>query len=668
MKNLSLLFIGCVCILNAEAFELVRGGRAAAEIALPAEPVSSVKFAAKELQKHLKLITGTELPVTVENAPRRLPNRIHLGYGAAPESKKPFAWRVKAGERDLYLHGNDVEISPGNLADPERTFVGWYVASQGTLMAVYDFLDRELGVRWFRPTDRGICAPKRETLQIGTIDRQGEPKLDKANFSQAGVSSGKLWNDRKIGERFSLDCRLWQLRHRMVDRYWFHSGHAFSTYWNRFGKAHPEFFARLHDGTRRPLAGDRDGRYITMCVSSPGLLKNIVAEYRRGYGPQGKHKAENFISVCENDTPGMCTCDGCRAWDMPEFNPRGSAYWEKKLVLDRFNRFSGFGVDEGGSYSYAKTSLSDRYARFWLEVYKELKKINPSITIMGYAYLNTVLPPRHVKLNPHILVSYVGTPFFPLTEAKMAKSRAEWDGWMKTGCTMEFRPNTTWSGGVYPLQYGERLGAEYRRILQDPRTRRVHFDSLRGEFANQGLMWYILARLTYRSDLTVKEICDEYFNCFGNAGAALRVYFDYWRDISDAVTEKEVKAWEKELGYNFMVWNNTDMCVRIFRPEHFAEGAKLLDKAAKAAVTPEEKEAVAFFRLGLEHARLTWIAGEAHLKRVLHDTFANQADFEKKRAVLLEFRKAHERSGISNMGVTTSKETSGYRSSRPRKK
>ena len=238
---------------------------------------------------------------------------------------------------------------------------------------------------------------------------------------------------------------------------------------------------------------------------------------------------------------------------------------------------------------------------------------------------------------------------------------------MKTGWTMDVRPNTTWSGGAYPLQYGERLGEEYRRVLQNPRTRRVHFDSLRGEFANQGPMWYILARLTCRPDLTVEQIRDEYFGCFGNAGPALKAYFDYWRGISDAVTEKEVKQWEKELGYKFMVWNNTDMCVRIFKPEHFAEAAKLLDKAEKAAVTPEEKEFVAFFRLGLEHARLTRIAGEAHLKRVLNNTPANQAELQKKRAEVLAFRKAHENSGISNMGLTTSKETGGYRYSKPRK-
>ena len=671
MKYLSVSVLGFLCVLNAAGVELVKNGKPAAEIAIPANPVSSVKFAAEELRKHLYLISGAKLPVTTQDAPRRLPNRIHLGYGAPPEAKTRHAWRVKAEEKDLYLHGNDTETTPKNLAKPEKRelFGAWYVSGAGSLMAVYDFLDREMGVRWIRPSDKGIYAPKSENIRIQAFDRQGKPNLDKANFSQSHPADAKLWNNRKIGLRFVYDSRLWQLRHRMVDCHWFHSGHAFGEWWKRFGKQHPEYFARLHDGTRRPLKGsNRADRYITMCVSSPELLKKIVSEFQRGYGPRDKFKAGDFISICENDSPGMCTCEGCRAWDMPEFDAKGSPYWEKKLVPDASCRSYGFGTDEGGPYRFKNTALSDRYARFWLTVQQELKKINPKITVMGYAYQNTVPAPRHVKLNPNILVSYVGTPFFPLTKEKMAVTRTEWDGWMNTGCTMEFRPNTTWYGHVYPLQYARRLGEEYRRILQHPRTRRVHFDSLTGEFANRGLLWYMLARLTYRSDLTVDQVCDEYFGSFGHAGPALRAYFDYWRKISDAVTVDDVRKWEKELSNTFRVWNNGDMCVKVFKPEHFAEAAKLLDRAEKEAVTPEEKEAVAFFRLGLEHARLAWISTEARLKSVKNKTPENLKDWKKKRAVLLAFRKAHENAGISDMGKMTSvEERMNFRHSLPRR-
>ena len=660
-----LLFLGAVTF--AGAVEIVRNGKAAAEIALPAQPVSLVKFAAEELQKHIQLISGVKLPVTVENAPRKLPNRIHLGYGTLPRSKGKHTWRVKAEKHDLFLAGNDLEVSKENLSCPERTFVGWCVASSGTLLAVYDFLDRELKVRWIRPGDGGIFVTPSKDIAVKPFDREDSPKLTTATFSYSRIGSAKLWNDQKFGVHHALETKLWSIRHRFVDRNWFHTGHAFGNWWKRYGKKHPEYFSLLHDGTRRPLAGDRIGNRITMCVSSPALMKQIVENYKQGYGPKGKFKERDFISICENDTPGMCTCKGCRAWDMPEFDPNGSPYWAEKQVPTNATRFSGFGVDEGGSYSYSKTSLSDRYARFFLETQKALSKINPRVTVMGYAYLNTVLPPRHIKLNPQIIVGYVGTPFFPLTKEKMAKSRKEWDGWMNTGCTMQFRPNTTWSGGVYPLQYWKQLAAEYRRILQQPRMKMAHFDSFRGEYANQGPMWYILARLTYRSDLTVEEIADEYFNSFGRAGKSIREYFDFWEKISDTVTEADVKKLQTELGWTFNVWNNWDICVRLFTLKHYAQAAKILEKAEAEALTPREKESVKFFQLGLEHARLSKIAAEAHFKKAKNDTPANQADFEKKYKALLEFRKQHERSWISNMGQTTDKEKGGFRRSIPAK-
>ena len=668
MKHFFTLLSVLAALSALSAVEIVKNGKAAAEIALPEKPVSSVKFAAGELQKHIQLITGVRLPVTVKSAPRKLPNRIHLGYGTAPKNKNNHAWRVKAGAKDLYLAGNDTEISSKNLACPERTMVGWCVASSGTLLAVYDFLDRELKVRWLRPDDGGIYVTPSKNISVKAFDRESAPGLMTATFSYSSISSAKLWHDKKFGVRHSLQTKLWSIRHRFVDCNWFHKGHAFGNWWERYGRKHPEYFARLHDGTRRPLKGDRSGKRITMCVSSPALMKQIVENYKHGYGPKGKFKERNFISICENDTPGMCTCKGCRAWDMPEFDPNGADYWKNKRVPTNGERFSGFGVDEGGSYSYDKNSLSDRYARFWLETQKALSKIHPGVSVQGYAYLNTVLPPRHVKLNSNILVGYVGTPFFPLTKEKMAKTRQEWDGWMKTGCIMQFRPNTTWSGGVYPLQYWRQLAGEYHRILQQPRMRMVHFDTFRGEYATQGPLWYVLARLTYRSDLTVEEIADEYFNSFGRAGKYIREYFDFWEKSTAHVTTEDIRKMEKELGWTFNVWNNWDICVKLFTPAHFAKGAAILKKAEKAAVTAREKESVKFFQLGLEHARLSELAAEAHFKKVHNDTPVNRADFDKKYKTVQAFRKKHERSWISNMELISRKEPGGFRRSVPRNK
>ena len=178
-------------------------------------------------------------------------------------------------------------------------------------------------------------------------------------------------------------------------------------------------------------------------------------------------------------------------------------------------------------------------------------------------------------------------------------------------------------------------------------------------------MWYVIARLTNNPQMTVEQIADEYFNTFGRPGKYIREYFEFWEKISDTITQKDVEALSKKLGWRIYTWNNWDICVDLFKPEHFAEAKKILDKAAKAAVTPKEKKTVEFFRLGLEHARLTELAGEAHFKRALNFTAENQKDFEKKYSELLAFRRNHERSWISNMPLTTHREAYGYTRSVP---
>ncbi|MCI6289398.1 MAG: hypothetical protein MR727_11820 [Lentisphaeria bacterium] len=85
-----------------------------------------------------------------------------------------------------------------------------------------------------------------------------------------------------------------------------------------------------------------------------------------------------------------------------------------------------------------------------------------------------------------------------------------------------------------------------------------------------------------------------------------------------------------------------------------APAAKLLDKAERIADTMQSRREIAFLKLGLEHARLTLLMGQAHLARV-HNNFAeDQRDFQRKYEALMKFRETHESSGISWMSVLNS--------------
>ena len=657
------VFAACFSLFG---IDITGNGKALADIAIPEKPVSSVQFAAEELQKFIELMSGVRLDIVSKNSPRKFANRIHIGYGAAPENKKPFAWRMKADKNDLYLHGNDREVYSTKI-DFNEKIIEWGVTSCGSLLSVYEFADKKLGLRYIRPGDSGIYAPAVRNISMDPFDTENHPALESVTMSINNPSKRPgIWNDYESAQRFVNDCRIWMLRHGMVTTYWHPMGHAFTKWWQRFGKTHPEYFALLQDGTRRPLVGDPRGTYIPMCISNPDMQDQFVKEWSR-LRSRWHRGRWNYIAACENDVPGLCVCKNCRAWDGPGFDPAGSAYWGDKKIPDSNNRFTMLGIDEAEPDN--KTSLTDRYCKFYLAILKKAQKYNPEVSVVAYAYGNATNPPQQVKLNDRVIICYAGTPIFPMDEKKMAESKVRWQGWAKAGCLLGYRPNATHAYGCMPLQYTRQLAGEYRMALHTPELRRVHIDSLRCEFAGQGLMYYTLARLTQHPEKTLDEISGEYFAIFGKAAPAVRKYYDYWQKISDSVTwDKDVAEWEKQSGMQLNIHTAADFCVSFIKPHHFTESAKLLDTAASAADSQRAKYEVDFLRNGLKHAQLTFAMHCARLKNLNEPTSANAENFRKCRQTLAEFRKKHEKSGISSMGGLTGSERYGATWSKPRKK
>ncbi len=227
------------------------------------------------------------------------------------------------------------------------------------------------------------------------------------------------WQSAETRERYQAEERKFLIRHRFGGVGNWNYGHAFSRYWQRFGKTHPEFFSLLPDGRRAPLDGDKDGQYITMCVSNPDLWKQIIRDWKNDPLTRPGHRAYRpHVVACENDTPGMCTCPNCRAWDAPDSRFAASDYWSgRPYPLQRRGRFrlarADWGEDGGTAVGYPP-SLSDRYAKFYNAVLQEARKSNPKARVVGYAYANYVEGPTATKVDPGVVISFVPLAFFPV--------------------------------------------------------------------------------------------------------------------------------------------------------------------------------------------------------------------------------------------------------------
>lgn len=639
----------CV-VVSAAPLILVKDGKPQATIVVPDDSLECVTYAAAELQKHVEMVSGAELPILHESEHKQGP-AIHLGAckattaaGIDASQLSVNAFIIRLTEVGLFMIGDD---SPGHVPSSQlQTHVG-------TLFAVYEFLEKELGIRWLWPGDLGTFVPPRKTIVVKSWDQTWEPRLLNAVI-RAGL--GK-WNREKTKgfssletyRRFKRDEAAWLVRHRMAIPQSAGASHVPKSYryWERFGntKKHLEYFALLNTGKREPMRGNETGSRITWCVSQPKLWDQVVADWV----DRGRAQNNDFVQAGENDCPGLCMCEACRAWDAPDPRFGTHPYWngtiKRPLTLADRNLFWT------AKWRPRSPSLSDRYARFWMKVLGRAKKVRPDARVAVFAYANTTEAAKEVKLHPDIWVRVVAPFAYPFTEEKLSSFEKNWQAWADSGVSLVHRPNYMLCGHNMPLYFADALDRNLHFVFKNG-CRATDFDSLIGAFANQGPTLYTLARLHLRPEMTGAEVLDEYYNAFGPAKTEVRRYFEHWEQVSSFYKRGNIGADVHLVGAGgYASWILS--APAIFTPEAMVRGEALLKQAeAVAADDALAKRRLAFLRVGFDDARMTLGLLEAKDAYRAHpeDTGRFNAFVEKLRQLEV-YRHAHEELGFCNLAT-----------------
>lgn len=528
---------------------VVCGGKASAVIVTPDNPKPSLALAVDELRLHVKKATGVDLQVATEDAVPKAPTgRIYLGRtkaalgaGLDPDKLQRDTYYVRATGDAVFLVGNDGDGAPLNK---------YFYTSVGTLFAVYEVLDDDLGVRWLWPGDLGTFVPKTRDFSIKPRDEKVEPRF---RFC-------KLRTDRR-------EDLLWMRRMRMHGAEGMIFGHAFGDWAGKYGAEHPDWFEMGEDSARHPGG--------SMCVSNPGLWKQIVDNW---WAAQASGKTT--VNVCENDINGNCRCPTCLSWDGPEAPKPRPSY-------------------------YATThNVSRRYARFASEVLELAQEHDPNAEVTMYSYLNYVYSPSGVTLHPHIIAGFVADVLYPRMKADHEWVKRQWLGWHRTGASMFFRPNYLLQGYAMPMNYTHQYADEWR-FCEARGMIGTDFDSLNGEWSTQGPLLYTVGRFHAKPRMPVDKILAEYYSAFGPAAAKVKEYWNYW----ERYTMNHVQ--ELQDGHTYWFQYPKDAYKR-YRIESFGPAEALLQEALKAASKDDvARQRVEFLLEGLNHARLCVIASHA---------------------------------------------------------
>ena len=580
---------------DAASVTLVRDGRPASIIVTADRPVDAQAEAAKELREHLRLMSGAGIPIVRESGLRATNGTALILVG---QSKRLLAHgldttRLKPETFVVRTQGNVLMLASDDGRDSKTT-------RTGTLWAVYDFLQDQLGCRWVWPGDIGRVVPRRSSIVVHDLDIQETPLIKKRHFRatlqpkhRTGYEKSKLARYLDMGrlyDQLGKDEALWQQRMRMGRSFYIKSGHAFTSWWDRYRDKHPGIFAMQLDGRRRPRKSKRPD-FVKMCVSNPRLWAMQLAPLRKA---ARKGSRNLYINTCENDgRGGFCLCKRCRAWDADLANKRSVA----AKVED------GFGVDQNDGRpdrSPLPDSLSDRYTRWYNDLAVRARAIHPAAIVVAYAYSRYRNPPTTVhKIEPNVWIGYVGFNAYPAPADYTRHERESWLGWSSKGATVFLRSNSLYYAGEgAPYVFTQQLADDFR-FQVDNGLRWTDYDCLQGYWATSGPSYYVQARLLWDTHADVAQLLDGYYEAFGPLAPVVREYFGYWERFTTSLNDSPLFRDQRRP-------DRLKAYPKLYTHRAFAKAEAILAKAKPllAQASKEERERFRNIELGLEHGRL----------------------------------------------------------------
>lgn len=310
-KNIILaIFVFCLPALSGKPLEIVKNGKSDYCISVNPESPSCVRNAANDLREYIAKATGAELPVV-----GRVPEgRQAFLLGFLPV-KKPETFVVKTVGNRIHISGYDTE---GAVFDPHLP----NGAHIGTWYGVCDFLEKQLGIRWFMPGELGEYVPTRKNWSIEPLDYAEAPRMElrimqrvipypQGDTPEKNIRDGELWLRRN--------------RHGAAEAWssWHSWRHDFPA--SKYYRKHPEWFA-LVKGRRSDE--DPGGYGLKMCTTNPGALDQYAANL---VASREKMKIPWMLSLTPNDSGRFCECAACTALD-DGVRPDGSRIMTSRIM------------------------------------------------------------------------------------------------------------------------------------------------------------------------------------------------------------------------------------------------------------------------------------------------------------------------------------------------
>lgn len=246
------------------------------EIVLTNKEDTTVQKAANELQFYLEQILSAKIPI--------------VDHSNSNKTKIVVASK----EYELSAHSILIKKEVNNIIIAGGS-------SQSTLYAVYEFLDKYAGCKWYSPLVEYI--PKSKSISIDVpLNYSYTPEIIIRT-----VHSRLFYSNPTFADKMKVTHEAFP---NYVPSARVHTFHRFLPE-QKFFKDHPEYFA-LRGEVRR---------HTQLCLTNPDVLQ-IVKDSVQAYF--SKYPDASVISVSTNDNTQNCECKDCSKIDNEEGSPAGS--------------------------------------------------------------------------------------------------------------------------------------------------------------------------------------------------------------------------------------------------------------------------------------------------------------------------------------------------------
>ncbi|NIA30455.1 MAG: DUF4838 domain-containing protein [Actinobacteria bacterium] len=448
-------------------YNLFDNGKTNYAIVIGTKASGSEQWAAAEMQKWLKKVSGADFPVHFDTESMQAHEII---IGLNEHSKKLLGSNTlpPADANESFTYKN---VGPHILI--------WGGKQRGTMYGAMTFLERELGCRWYTPSVS--VAPQKEKYSFTYLHHSESPSI-------------RVRNDFYY-EAFDP---TWAARNKMngamnyrqqpggVEGYW--SVHTFYRFMppSEFFEKHPEYYS-LIDGVRT-------ADHAQLCLTNPHVLDIITERLKETIR---KNPQYLIYSVSQNDWHNPCQCDQCQAIVKKEGSEAGPMIRFVNQVAERIEKEFPHKLVGTLAYQYTRKPCK------------------------------TLRPRHNVVVRLCSIECCFAHPFESGPENVSFMN--DLNGWADIAPHLYIWDYVT-NFSHYIMPYPNfRVLQPNIKTLRDHKAigimEQADYQSRGGEFAE--LRAYVLAKLLWNPECNVNQVINDFmYGYYGRSGQYVREYFD----------------------------------------------------------------------------------------------------------------------------------------------